>query len=160
MKILRILCLVSVIFNFGRNSYGQQAKEPSSSDIKKFCDCIASQEGPTEIGRNYVEYWWEEVLAEYAGADFQKESREAVAQKIKIYWDKYKTRFGCRSSAFNLDKGSVLKFAVIQGFVPFIETAFETYGMDISFVDPADGRTLCEYMNEELFRKTGMNFEV
>ena len=155
MQILRILFLVSVIFNFGGNSYGQQAKEPSLSDIKGFCDCIAVQVKPTEKGKKYFEYWWEEQLAEWAGADFQKESQEEVAEKIKSYWNKYKTRFGCNSMFSNIKGGSVLKFAAINGFITFIETAFVTYGMDISFVDPADGRTLCEFMNEQLFNRIG-----
>ena len=118
--------------------------EPTVSDVKAFCDCISIQELAADYDKAYFEYGYEARLANMACADYKNESQEAVAAKISKWWNKYKTKFGCQSSAFNVDRGSVLKFAVVQGFKPFLETIVGTYGMDINFIDPADNRNVLD----------------
>ena len=123
---------------------------PKPTDIKALCDCISVHEKPTEADKPYFDYGYEKRLMNMAGADVTKESREACTEKISKWWDKYKTLFRCQSSSFDVEKGSILKFAVVQGFAPFLETIVGTYQMDINYIDPADNRNVLDYVNDEL----------
>ena len=72
--------------------------------------------------------------------------------KISKWWDKYKTLFCCQSSNFNVEKGGILKFAVVLGFAPFLETIVGTYQMDINYIDPADNGNVLDYVNDEILK--------
>ena len=126
------------------------APPPKPTDIKAFCDCIAIRETPTATDKEYFEYGFEKRLMDFAGANITKKSRESTTAKISKWWDKYKTLFRCNSSTFNVEKGSILKFAIVQGFEPFLETIVGTYQMDINYIDPADNRNVLDYVNDEL----------
>lgn len=123
---------------------------PTAADYKSFCDSVALREKTPQEYSEYFEYGYEVRLMKLACADITTESREAVTEKISRFWDRYKQNFRCKSSSFNLDKGSVLKFAVELGFAPFLETIVGTYQMDINFIDPADGLNVLDYVNDEL----------
>lgn len=127
---------------------------PQATEAKEFSDSISIQEKPAGDNRSYFDYNYETRLMNMAGADVIKESREAATEKISKWWYKYKTLFFSQSSSFNLEKGSVLKFAVAKGFAPFLETIVGTYQMDINFIDPADNRNVLDYVNDEILTTT------
>ncbi len=123
---------------------------PKPTDYKAFCDSISIQEKPTNADKEYFSYGYEKRLMDLSCADVSKEPREVAAEKVSKMWSKYNKNFRCQSSTFNVEKGSVLKFAVVQGFAPFLETIVGTYQMDINFVDPADNKNVLDYVNAEL----------
>jgi len=127
---------------------------PEAEEAKQFSDSISIQEKPVGDNRLYFDYNYETRLMNMAGADVIKETREAAAEKISKWWNKYKTLFRSQSSTFNIENGSVLKFAVAKGFAPFLETIVGTYQMDINFIDPADNRNVLDYVNDEILSTT------
>ncbi len=120
------------------------------SETRAMCDCIAIQEKPAEQDKEDFEYGFEKRLMNMAGANIPKDSREAATDKISKWWNKYKTLFRCYSISFNIENGSILKYSVIWGFKPFLENIVGLYNMDINFIDPADNRSLFDYVNDEI----------
>ncbi|MBC7381923.1 MAG: hypothetical protein H7296_02890 [Bacteroidia bacterium] len=109
---------------------------------------------PADEDKPYFEYGYERRLMDMACADYKNESQEATAIIVKKWWNNHKTKFRCQSSAFNIDNGNILKFAVVNGFKTFLETIVGTYNMDINFIDPADNRNVLDYVNDELKKST------
>ena len=65
-------------------------------------------------------------------------------------WNKYKTKFSCDSLGFNVPNGNVLKFAMNFNFADFVYYMGDYYNVDFMFVDPADGKTIIQYLDEEI----------
>lgn len=125
-------------------------KEPSLSDIKTLCDCVAIKEKPSGKAAEHYDWAWERRLMVLAGTSIETDGFDVATKKLRCFWEKYKTQFSCHSSTFNLERGSLLKFAISQNFTPMFETMVGTYGMDINFIDPIDKRNVLDYVNDEL----------
>jgi hypothetical protein len=123
---------------------------PKASDYKSFCDSIAAKEKPIGNDLKFFDFAYEKRLMTLSCADIEKDGKEAATEKVGKMWTKYNKSFKCQSSAFNVEKGNILKFALTQNFTPFLETIVSTYNLDINFVDPADQRNLMDYVNDEL----------
>ena len=65
-------------------------------------------------------------------------------------WNKYKTNFSCDSLGFNVPNGNVLKFAMNFNFPDAIYLLVDHYGLDMKFVDPADGLSFIGYLDLEI----------
>ncbi len=146
--------MYSKVINGNTQQYNTITKNgflaPLSGDLKAMCDCISIHEKPTLADREHFDYGFEKRLMDFAGADVTKESRESATDKISRWWDKYKTLFRCNTMSFNLEYGSILKFAVAHGYAPFLETIVGTYQMDINYIDPVDNRNMLDYVNDDL----------
>jgi hypothetical protein len=80
------------------------------------------------------------------------DNEETVKTKIQVWWNKYKSQCKCDSNTFNVPNGNILKFAISESQLDFIETLVLNYDLDINFIDPADNRNLLDYLNEELLK--------
>lgn len=78
------------------------------------------------------------------------DSEEVIKMKIQSWWAKYKLRCKCDSTTFNVPNGNILKFAVSQNQLDFIEVLSENYNLDLNFIDPADKKNLLDYLNDEI----------
>ena len=65
-------------------------------------------------------------------------------------WNKYKTNFSCDSLGFNVPNGNVFKFTLNFNFADFIYYMGDNYNVDFMFIDPADGKTIVQYLDEEI----------
>ncbi|HEY8690633.1 MAG TPA: hypothetical protein VIM07_15455, partial [Chitinophagaceae bacterium] len=91
-------------------------------------------------------------LWEVACAVMGVDDLETAKIKIQTWWNKYKTKCKCDSLGFNIPNGNLLKFSVSQSLPDVIDTMVSTYGLDINFKDPVDGKNVLDYVNDELIR--------
>ena len=150
-KLLTIYLILANIFT----TQAQEKKvevcncpEPERVDYAKICSYtrdkkIAEEESP-------VNYLFQEKLLEMSCVDLKNDSQETIIQKVNCMWNKYKTKFACDSLEFNVPNGNVLKFTLNFNFADFIYTMGNCYNVDFTFVDPADGKTLLEYLDKEI----------
>ena len=120
---------------------------PSIVDYAKMCSyskdkIIASEES--------LSYLFEEILLNMSCVDLKNDSQETIIQKVNCMWNKYKTKFACDSLEFNVPNGNILKFNMNFNFPDFIYLLVDQYGLDVTFVDPADGLTFVEYLDQEI----------
>ena len=145
MKKTFALCLLSVI-TF--TSYAQQpaaadcnCPKPKAGRFLNFCILVETQDSR-----------YKKELMEMSCVDLTKDSPETIKTKVQCMWKKYFSEFGCDDSGFPTPNGNILKYSVNQEFEFFIDGVVEEFGVDINLKDPADGKTLLDFVLDEAKR--------
>ena len=145
MKKTFALCLLSLI------TFTSQAQQPPVAD----CNCPKPKDGKFVIFCTLVENQdsqYKKQLREMSCVDLTKDSPETILAKVQCMWRKYYAEFGCNDSGFLVPQGNILKYAVNQEFEYFIDGVVEEFGLDINLKDPADGKTLLDFVLDEIKR--------
>lgn len=134
-------------------------KEPKETDFKSFCADVSTKAKASGSKTDTVEYRYEQRLWEVACAVMGVDDLATAKIKIQKWWNKYKTKCKCDSLGFNVPNGNILKFSISQSMPDFMDTIVSTYGLDINFKDPADGKNVLDYLNDEIerFKKGGIS---
>lgn len=106
---------------------------------------------------NGLGFSYQEMLWQISCAKAGKDSLESARAKIKKMWNKNKENFRCYNFPTSIATDlNILKFSLDIGFTSFIYEAVKKYKLDMNFIDPADGKTVLDFVKEqeELIRKT------
>lgn len=128
-----------------------------NADAKKalrgMCMYVSRREyDPHAQGR--YRFLYQKKMFEAACVDRDKDSDEAIAVKVSRVWAEHEKNLVCSGVQFDLEKGSLLKFAVSNNFNEFISDAIQ-WKVNLNKVDEADGKTLLDYTAEKLKRNGG-----
>ena len=145
MKKTFALCLLSVII------FTSHAQQPAVAD----CNCPTPKAGKflnfcTLVENQDIGY--KEKLLQMSCVDIIKDSPETIKAKVQCMWKKYYAEFGCDNTGFLVPQGNILKYAVNKEFELFIDGVVEDFGLDINIKDPADGKTLLDFVLDEVKR--------
>jgi hypothetical protein len=133
------------------NNEKDTCQGPSENDFKRLCSDIALRKKVIGTATDTVEYMYEQRLWQLACAKMGVDDEETARNKIQSWWEKYKTKCTCNSLVFRVQDGNILKFSVVQSFPDFTETLVMNYKIDINFIDPADGKNLLDFINDEIY---------
>ncbi len=175
-KILTIFVLFALAFSSSAQSVINQASttaitgsavddcpEPTESQITCVCNSIYDKKAPTinkpivgakggyGFGYKYQEDLWQMSCA-VPGIDTEEES----IKKIQAMWMKCRVKFRCyKYIGVSVSDGNVAKFAMDTGLSTFLVTAVKRYKLDMNFIDPADGKTIMDFLDEQfkMFKK-------
>lgn len=126
----------------------QDCPEPSKNDFEIVCDNVYTKKvsgDETELNFKYQETLWRMSCAK-DGVDNLEEARK----KIQVMWNKYRTSFSCDYPGLRVPKGNVTKMSVDTGFTTFIMDAVKEYKLDMNFKDPIDGKTILDFISDEI----------
>ena len=145
MKKTFALCLLSLI------TFTSQAQQPAAAD----CNCPKPKAGRflnfcILVENKDVQY--KEELLQMSCVDLTKDSPQTIRAKVQCMWRKYYAEFGCDDTGFLVPQGNILKYAVNQEFELFVDGVVEEFGLDINIKDPADNRTLLDFVLDEVKR--------
>jgi hypothetical protein len=126
--------------------------EPERVDYAKICSYTRDKKLAPE--ESSLDYLFEEILLKMSCVDLKNDSRETIIQKVNCMWNKHRTKFACDSLEFNVPNGNVLKFTMNFNFPDFIYWVGNKYNLDFTFIDPADGKTIIQYLDEEISKTT------
>lgn len=94
-------------------------------------------------------YQWEHQIHEAACA--LGDTKEVAAVKIQKMWQKLEnTHLVCTQGNFEVDKGSILKYAVSLPNWRFLSKAVEKWKVNINKIDPSDNRTPLDYIENQM----------
>ena len=116
------------------------------------CNCPRPKDGKFINICTLVEnhdFAYKKEIMQMACVDLLKDSSEIIRRKVNCMWEKYYKEFSCNGESFT-NKGNVLKYAVNQGFALFIDGMVKHFGVDINIKDPADGKTLLDFVLDEI----------
>ncbi len=142
-KILNLCLLIATVFTSRAQQPFIECNCPKPKDGKflNFCTIVENQN---------VRY--KKQLMEISCVDLTKDSPETIKIKVQCMWKKYYNEFGCDNTGFMVPKGNILKYAVNQEFELFIDGIVEEFGLDINLKDSADGKTLLDFVLNEVKR--------
>ncbi len=129
---------------------GLNMPEPQERDYRLICGDVAFKDKVIETERKYYEYLYEKRLLQFACVDLKNDDEETILRKVKLFWNNYRTKCKCDAINFNIPNGNILKYSIAKNTFDFIETLVLDYELDINFADPADGKNLLDYVNDEI----------
>lgn len=92
---------------------------------------------------------WEHQIHEAACA--LGDTKEVAAVKIQKMWQKLEnTHLVCTQGNFEVDKGSILKYAISLPNWRFLSKAVEKWKVNLNKVDPSDNRTPLDYIEWQM----------
>nr|WP_315197477.1 hypothetical protein [uncultured Flavobacterium sp.] len=162
MKKLITICILLVNLS---TIYAQEAasaktdvydcSEPTKDDFKSICTSMyqryEAHNQDNGLGFSYQEELWN-ISCATPGID----PLDIGRTKIQKMWIKYRQNFRCYGfpSTIATDM-NILKFSLDTGFTSFIYEVVKKYKLDVNFIDPADGKTILDWIKEqeELIRK-------
>ena len=121
--------------------------EPTRDQFMGICNSIYRKENASD--ESGLSYQYQERLYEISCVKTGVDSKEIVAMKIQCMWNKYREKFRCYVFAnVAVPEGNVLKFAMDTGFSTFLVSAVKKYNLDMNFLDPADNKTIMDFLKE------------
>ena len=118
------------------------------------CDHVFSRtRAPADSG---VRFEYEQIIYAAAGV-VPGDTPEQIRLKIQALWDGHQDRFKCSSNDFDVSSGSILKYAISARSFSFLNTASQRWQLNLNYVDSVDGRTMLDYLQEEIRRTSGSN---
>ncbi|HKZ67310.1 MAG TPA: hypothetical protein VJ111_13180 [Chitinophagaceae bacterium] len=144
MKKILAICLLLI------TAFTSHAQQPIID-----CNCPTPKEGIFYEFCYLVEdkdINYKQELMEMSCVDLKTDSKETINAKVNCMWEKYYHEFWCGDFGFPVPQGNILKYAVNQEFELFIDALVEEFGLDINIKDPADGKTLLDFVTDEIKR--------
>jgi hypothetical protein len=127
--------------------------KPTKDQLQGVCISIydrSKTEIDSELPFEYLEELWT-----LSCADPKKESVEQAKIKIQIMWNANREAFRCYSfPGVTVSEGNVLKFSTDTSFPYFLTTTVKKYQLDMNFIDPADGKTMMDFLKTGIDRYT------
>ena len=72
-----------------------------------------------------------------------------TSRKVQQMWSRYQDKLVCSNTRFDVQDGSMLKFAVSMRNEDFLFDAACMWKVDLNRIDPSDGRTVLDYTFDE-----------
>ena len=145
MKKLSLFLFTTFCFT---NLQAQTTKCPEPDEDLIYTLCTEVKNG-TPLNEGRYKYYYQKFIEEAACVHPNDTPEEAV-RKVRTMWNRYKLLFACDIPAFNVSNGNVLKLSIDSTFTEFLKEMLRKYDLDVDFVDPADGKTLLQYINNEI----------
>jgi hypothetical protein len=132
---------------------GQSECTPQPNKLRGMCAFIAlMEEDSNPQGR--IKYKYQRRIMEAACVDPEKDNQETMAKKIAKVWKENADKLTCNSVTFDVLNGDVIKFAIVYKFDQFL-IDMTNWKVDLNRVDPADGRTVLDYVQHQIERMKG-----
>lgn len=149
---MKIFITIALMLILGTAAFAQgEPPIPSKTDLDQFCLNVTLKTKAPEKYEDKFTYLFEKRFFQLAGMDLDNETVEAAKPKMQRWWDKYKTKLTCNALGFNVPMGNLLKYAIDRPFMNILYFAGE-HELDINFIDPADQKTVLDYVNSEMIR--------
>ena len=143
------------------SSFAVHAQEetacPNPKKLRGMCMLIDSQDKDPNPQGHFV-YKYQRKFLEAACIDVNKDSEEVIAQKISKVWKDNENTLICNNTKFDVSNGNIIKFAVNLKFDSFI-TDMTYWKVNLNKVDKTDGRTVLDYIKDQIERNKGLASE-
>lgn len=103
-------------------------------------------------------YAYEVILTSAAGAT-ASDTPQQTKTKLQRYWLDNRADFGCSQLGFSIRRGNVAKLAFERASKVVIADFLRRWNLDMNFIDPADGKTVLDYVEGQLAESRGEPIE-
>jgi hypothetical protein len=103
-------------------------------------------------------YAFEVILTSAAGGT-AGDTPQQVKAKLQRYWLDNRASFACSQLGFSIRQGNVAKLAFERNSKVVIADFLRRWNLDMNFIDPADGKTVLDYVEGQLAESRGQPME-
>lgn len=108
------------------------------------------------MGKGY--YMFEVMLRRAAGVG-DADDPATVQTKMQRWWLANRTALGCSQLGFSIRNGNVAKLAYERNSNAVINDMLRRWKLDMNFIDPADGKSVLDYVEAGLAGAKGSELE-
>ena len=127
---------------------------PNASRLRHICMSIDDRvEDPQPLAAHY-KYEYERMILEAACVSIQADTEAVQNRKVQQMWRQLEGRLTCSGTSFEVQNGSLIKFAINSLFDDFIEN-IQNWGVNLNKVDDSDGKTPLDYLRDKISRSRG-----
>jgi hypothetical protein len=116
------------------------------------CDYVYSRDRAS-TGSGY-RYTFQRMLADATRAK-PGDDVETRRTRLRYLWLDNQPVFGCTASNFDISNGNLLKYSISSRSYEFLNYAIEDWQLELNFIDPADHRTVLDYVEREAKANAG-----
>ena len=120
---------------------------PNNVDVNTLCSYVDNQLPEGENSRNRFVY---QTKIYAASCVLPTDSADVKKTKVNAFWNKFGKNITCKSIGFDVQNGSIVKYAVSRNFDSFIVDVTKNWKVDLNKIDPIDQRTVLDYVHDEL----------
>ena len=128
----------------------QECPQPTSQQFEQICDQVYTKKEASD--ESELSFKYQETLWKMSCAKDGEENLEEARLKVQQMWNKYRTSFSCDYPGVQVPRGNITKLSLDTGFSIFILDAVKNYKLDMNFKDPTDGKTIVDYLKDEIDR--------
>ena len=133
------------------STQGMPGDAAAAKSLRNICMAVSDLARSTREGSGYRYVAIEKLM--HASGVTEKDDAALRSQKLQATWTTYRGALVCNSLQFDVQNGSVLKYAVIRNFDAFVYFAAENK-LGLTQVDQTDGRTVLDYIADHK-KRTG-----
>lgn len=100
-------------------------------------------------------YSYERRIYDAAGVDFQKDTPQVARKRIQTLWLRHQDLFKCDAMNFQVQRGSILKYAVEIRTYPLILNAIRSWQLDLNIIDESDRATVLDFVETKIVESQG-----
>lgn len=128
---------------------------PSAEEFSNVCVSIYQKSEAHDPGSG-ASFSYQEAIWKMSCIN-SNDSKEVIIKKIQCMWNKYRELFRCYGYPTSIASDSnVIKFSLDTGFTPFIYESIRKNKLDMNFIDPADGKTILDFVQERTIYITNL----
>jgi hypothetical protein len=131
---------------------------PRALDVEQLCDAVSDQIAETAPGSPNKYSYQSKIHA--AACIEPSDAPEMVRGKVQAFWNREHARLNCSQLGYSIRNGHILKLAVERNSKDFVNDAVRKWKLDLNHVDPADGRTVLDYIAEERAKARGTSLDL
>lgn len=151
------LVLLILLLGSALPCLAQQKAPTCPNDDKLSHLCAAIADGKRDTSGKY-QFHYQKIISEAACAS-DDDTEPQVASKVQRLWARYEDQLVCNNVRFDVQDGSILKFAASARVEDFLFDAAMVWKVNLNRVDSSDGRTLLDYVQKEIERNKGTSVE-
>ncbi|WP_408096862.1 hypothetical protein ACJVC5_17625 [Peredibacter sp. HCB2-198] len=141
-----------------KQSKAEESKNcPNQKKMESICTAV-DDKTKVDSPEGKIRFVYQKKFLEAACANPASDSPEEVQSKVAKMWLKFRDKLVCNSVSFDVENGSVLKYAVAIKFDEFIYDVTK-WKLDLNKVDASDNRTVLDYIKFQIERNKGNSLE-
>lgn len=127
----------------------------NEAKLRGICAAVSNQDQTAEETQKYP-YRYTRKIFEASCVDMYNDPDEVIAQKVSAMWARNADRLTCTDTSFDVEKGSIIRYAVNAKFDKFI---WDVVGwkIDLNKVDESDNRTVLDYVRDQIISYKGLS---
>lgn len=122
---------------------------PDRRKVRNICSTISDKTKDSNPLSPSHQYLFQRQILEAACVDVAVDSREQIAKKVQVAWKALEDDLVCSGVQFDVQGGSIIKFAATKIFDVFIAQVV-LWGVELNRVDPTDQRTALDYVKYKI----------